>query len=189
MLAAGGKKKGLPKHPEKRLAVRWAYEHLKKEGRSYLASLPEHRRLAPGSRRIFLCHGSPDAIDEYLDADTPASRLAEIARTAPADVIVSGHAHRPSAREVGGVWFVNTGSVGRPDDGDPRACYALLQTEPFSVCHLRVPYDVDRTVAAVLEAGLPPSFARIFLEGRSLDALDRGEVSVSCTVEEDHEEG
>jgi len=166
-------------------------EHLKKEGRSSLASLPEHRRLAPGSRRILLCHGSPEAIDEYLDAGTPASRLAAIARTASADVIVSGHAHRPSAREVGGVWFVNTGSVGRPDDGDPRACYALLQTSPFSVCHLRVPYDVERTVAAVLEAGLPPSFARIFLEGRPLDALDDGEVSVSCTVEEEdrHEEG
>lgn len=191
VLAAGGKKKGLPKDPGKRLAVRWAYEHLSKEGRSSLASLPEHRRLAPGRRRILLCHGSPEAIDEYLDAGTPASRLAAIARTASADVIVSGHAHRPSAREVGGVWFVNTGSVGRPDDGDPRACYALLQTSPFSVCHLRVPYDVDRTVAAVLEAGLPPSFARIFLEGRPLDALDDGEVSVSCTVEEEdrHEEG
>ncbi|NVO66947.1 CHAD domain-containing protein [Methanofollis tationis] len=189
VLASRGKKKGLPKDPEKRLAVLWAYEHLSKEGRSSLASLPEHRRLAPGGRRILLCHGSPDAIDEYLDGDTPASRLAEIARTAGADIVVSGHAHRPSAREVGGVWFVNTGSVGRPDDGDPRACYALLQTEPFSVCHLRVPYDVDRTVAAVLEGGLPPSFARIFLEGRSLDALDRGEVSVSCTVEEDDEEG
>ena len=116
VLAAGGKKKALPKDPEKRLAVRWAYEHLSKEGRSSLASLPEHRRLAPGSRRILLCHGSPEAIDEYLDADTPASRLAAIARTASADVIVSGHAHRPSAREVGGVWFVNDGmhrAVGR----------------------------------------------------------------------------
>lgn len=189
VLAARGKKKGLPKDPEKRLAVLWAHEHLSKEGRAYLASLPEHRRLALGERRVLLCHGSPESIDEYLDGETPSCRLAEIARTAGADIVVSGHAHRPSAREVAGVWFVNTGSVGRPDDGDPRACYALLQTEPFSVCHLRVPYNIDRTVAAVREAGLPPSFARIFREGRSLDALDRGDVSVSCTVEEDHEEG
>lgn len=196
VLASRGKKKGLPKDPEKRLAVRWAYEHLSKEARSYLASLPEHRRLALGERRVLLCHGSPESIDEYLDGETPAYRLVEIARTARADVIVSGHAHRPSAREVAGVWFVNTGSVGRPDDGDPRACYALLQTEPFSICHLRIPYNIDRTVAAVFEGGLPPSFARIFREGRALGALEgeaapppSGEVSLSCTIEEDHEEG
>jgi putative phosphoesterase len=190
VLASRGEKKALPKDPEKRLAVLWAYEHLSKEGRSYLASLPEHLRLAPGGRRILLCHGSPESIDEYIDGETPASRLAEIAGSAGADVVVSGHAHRPSALEVGGVWFVNTGSVGRPDDGDPRACYALLQTDPLSVCHVRVPYDVERTVAAVFEEGLPPSFARLFREGRSLDALDGGEVSISCTAEEDrHEEG
>ncbi|MDK2974327.1 MAG: hypothetical protein PWP08_698 [Methanofollis sp.] len=197
VLASRGKKKGLPKNLEKRLAIRWAYRHLSKEERSYLGSLPEHRRIALGDRRLLLCHGSPETIDEHLDGDTPAYRLAEIAGTAGADIVVSGHAHCPSVREVAGVWFVNTGSVGRPDDGDPRACYALLQTDPFSVCHLRIPYNIDRTVAAVFEQDLPPSFARMFREGRSLDAFMEGErpaagrpenVSVSCTVGEDREE-
>lgn len=197
-LAARRSKKGLPKNPEKRFAVRWAGRHLSKQARAYLASLPEHRRLALGDRRLLLCHGSPEVIDEYLDTNTPAYRLAEIAGSAGADIVVSGHAHRPAAREVAGVWFVNTGSVGRPDDGDPRACYALLQLDPFSVCHLRVPYNVDRTVAAAFEQGFPPSFARMFREGRSLEAVEESErtaaeqsadVSISCTLEDGHEEG
>ncbi|TAJ45501.1 CHAD domain-containing protein [Methanofollis fontis] len=192
VLAGKGKKKRLPKDRQKRVAMQWAYDNISKESRLYLGSLPAQRRFSVGERRILLCHGSPESPDEYLDAETPVFRLQEIAALADADIVVSGHAHRPSVREVGGVWFVNTGSVGRQDDGDPRACYALLQTDPFSICHLRIPYNVDRTVAAVFEAGLPTGFARMFREGRSLDSVRLGGegtaepapegLSVTCSV-------
>ena len=71
--------------------------------------------------------------------------------------------------------FINTGSVGRPDDGDPRACYALLELEEDSlgVTHHRVAYDVQRTVDAVLQQNLPPAFAEMFLKGRSLIDIEK----------------
>jgi hypothetical protein len=74
---------------------------------------------------------------------------------------------------VGGVWFINTGSVGRPDDGDPRATYAVLKLKPESleVRHWRVDYDVARSVAAIREHQLPEAFAQMTLKGRNLDAV------------------
>jgi hypothetical protein len=76
-------------------------------------------------------------------------------------------------RQVDGVWFINTGSVGRPDDGDPRACYAVLELarEGVQVQHHRLAYDVARTVAAVRAHGLPEAFAQMMLRGRPLDAV------------------
>lgn len=161
------------KHPEKLLAFEWAYDHLSPESRDYLKALPQERRLTAGGKRILLTHGSPDSNEDPLTPDTPEDHLRELARKADADVIICGHSHQPFARRVDGAWFINTGSVGRPDDGDPRACYAVLRLTPESldVQHHRVEYDAERIADAVREHGLPESFARMFLYGRSLDDL------------------
>ncbi len=161
------------KHPEKLLAFEWAYDHLSPESRSYLKSLPEEQRLTAGGRRILLTHGSPISNEEPLTTETTDDHLRELAQKADADVIICGHSHQPFARRVDETWFINTGSVGRPDDGDPRAGYAVLRIAPDSldVQHYRIEYDTERIAAAIREHGLPESFARIFLHGRSLDDL------------------
>jgi hypothetical protein len=73
---------------------------------------------------------------------------------------------------VDGVLWINTGSVGRPDDGDPRACYAVLQigAKRIQVTHHRVEYDVERAVAAIREHNLPEVFAQMILSGRNMEA-------------------
>jgi len=162
------------KRPEKWLAFKWAYENLSADSRNYLACVPLQVRLQVEGRRILLTHGSPDSESEHVDPDTPIERLEELAQVAEADIVVCGHSHRPFRRRAGGVLFVNTGSVGRPDDGDPRACYATmdLTAQDVCVCHHRVAYDVERAVAAIRDAGLPEAFARMILTGVSLDAVD-----------------
>ncbi len=56
-----------------------------------------------------------------------------------------GHTHVPYHRGVDGVDFINTGSVGRPKDGDPRAGYCVLTLDGDSVNseQVRLPYDVE----------------------------------------------
>lgn len=159
------------KHPAKYLAFKWAYENLSKKSRKYLRFLSQEIRMKIKGRRILLTHGSPTSNEEPLTPDTPEKRLHKLAQTAKADVIICGHSHQPFAREVDGVWFINTGSVGRPDDGDPRACYAILQIEAkqVQVSHYRVEYDVEKAAAAIRERGLPDDFAQMTLQGRSLD--------------------
>lgn len=170
-----GKKSKGPKgkQPEKWLAFRWAYDNLSKPSRKYLRALPEELRLEAGGKRVLLVHGSPVSDKEHLTPDTPDDRLRELAATAEADVIVCGHSHQPFRRKVEGVWFINTGSVGRPDDGDPRAAYAVLHLGPrlFQVRHYRVAYDVESAAAAIRERRLPEAFAQMVLRGRSLDAI------------------
>jgi diadenosine tetraphosphatase ApaH/serine/threonine PP2A family protein phosphatase len=68
---------------------------------------------------------------------------------------------------VDGVHFVNTGSVGRPKDGDWRAGYVLLEAGDGAPCVelVRVEYDIERTVAGVRDAGLPEDFAQFLRSG------------------------
>jgi putative phosphoesterase len=159
------------KHPDKYLAFGWAYENLSKKNRKYLRFLSQEVRMKVRGHRILLTHGSPASDKEHLYPDTPEERLRELAKMAKADIIIVGHSHQPFARQVDNTWFINTGSVGRPDDGDPRACYAILRFlgDEFQVQHHRVGYDVERTVAAVHENKLPDAFAQMFLQGRNLD--------------------
>jgi diadenosine tetraphosphatase ApaH/serine/threonine PP2A family protein phosphatase len=60
-----------------------------------------------------------------------------------------------------GIHFVNAGSVGRPKDGNWRACYVVLSaTESgIGVEFKRVEYEVKEAVAATNAAGLPEEFA------------------------------
>ena len=161
------------KHPVKYQAFEWAYENLSKKSRKYLRFLSQEIRMKVKGRRVLLTHGSPASNKEHLTPDTPKKRLRELAQMAKADVIICGHSHQPFARRIDGVWFINTGSVGRPDDGDPRACYAIAQidSKQVQVDHYRVEYDVDRAVAAIREHKLPELFAQMILQGRDLDAV------------------
>lgn len=162
------------KRREKWIAFKYAYESLSGESREYLRSLPRDVRLTVAGRRILLTHGSPAANTEHVTPETPDERLRELARLAEADVVVCGHSHRPFARDVDGVWFINTGSVGRPEDGDPRACYAVLEIDAkdTDVAHHRVAYDVDRAASVIRARGLPAVFAQMTVQGRSLDAAE-----------------
>src|SRR5680860_1294046 len=109
--------------------------------------------------RIRLVHGSPRRMNEYLFADRDARSLQRIARGADCDVLVFGHTHIPWTRTIEGVRFINTGSVGKPKDGDPRAGWVLLTIGDDGDVRSelrRVPYDTAAMAAAIREAdGLP----------------------------------
>src|SRR5689334_14875048 len=100
----------------------------------------------------------------------------------PGDAVCFGHTHKPWHRVVDGVHFVNTGSVGRPKDGDPRAGYVLLDVTEVGVEVeiLRVEYDVEATARAILDSELPDDFADYLRTGGQLiapvaPAADRGD--------------
>jgi diadenosine tetraphosphatase ApaH/serine/threonine PP2A family protein phosphatase len=65
------------------------------------------------------------------------------------------------------VHFVNTGSVGRPKDGDPRAGYTLLDVsgDGVRVEQVRVEYDVELAAGAIGASTLPNDFADFLRTG------------------------
>lgn len=144
-------------------SLMWTRGIVTDDRKAYLRTLaPELRREVNGAR-IRLVHGSPRRMNEYLFEDRDERSLERIAAIADAHVLVFGHTHKPWHREIGGVHFVNTGSVGKPKDGDPRACWVLLTVHDDGTVEVdtrRVDYDISSMAAAIREAdGLPDHFA------------------------------
>jgi len=162
------------KSAQKYLAFQWAHRSLTEENLAYLGTLPDQMDLKALDDQVLLTHGSPTSPKEHLSPETPRERLSVLASTAQADVVVCGHSHQPFVRPVDGVLFINPGSVGRPDDGDPRASYATADFERSAarrveVHHHRVSYDVGRAAAALRNRGLPEAFAQMAILGLALD--------------------
>lgn len=169
--------------PEKKQAYRWAHDRMSPETRRWLAGLPRQRPFEIDGVRFLLVHGSPASFTEHLFPATAQDRFDELAGGLGADVVICGHTHRFFERRAGGVCFVNPGSVGRPDDGDPRASYALLDVAAGpsgrfigDIVHHRLPYDLDRELAALRSFGLPAAFRTMLRQGRGLSwALEHGD--------------
>ena len=105
-------------------------------------------------------HGSPGRMNEYLFEDRPLSSFQRLAAASETDVLVFGHTHRPYTKRVEDVLFINVGSVGKPKDGDPRACYVVLDTSgDVDVEFRRVPYDIEAVASAIRRSELPDKFA------------------------------
>jgi len=145
------------------------------ETKHFLASLPFSLELRPSGGhasgpRLVLVHGTPTLNTVYWTADRSDEfclKMAAIVGLRAGDAIAFGHTHKPWHRVVDGIHFINTGSVGRPKDGDWRAGYVLLDLgvgEP-RVEIVRVPYDVDATIAGGRAAGLPEEFAEFLRTG------------------------
>ena len=62
--------------------------------------------------------------------------------------------------------IINPGSVGQPRDGDPRASYAIYNSETEKIYLYRVPYDIARTQARMFDRGLPQVLATRLSYGR-----------------------
>lgn len=155
--------------------------------RRYLRGLPRHLRVTlapprtPGATplEVLFVHGSPRRINEYLFEERPDDLLLKRMTDAGADVMLFGHTHKPYHRVVTDAegrarHAVNTGSVGKPKDGDPRAGYVLLTLDPeregpdrVTAEFVRLPYDVEAAARAIeAEPRLPDAFAAMLREAR-----------------------
>jgi putative phosphoesterase len=146
----------------------WTKAHTSEANKAWLRTLAPQIRFDANGHRFLLVHGSPRRINEYLYQDKPDETFARIAAGANADVIVCGHTHRPYDKTVEGTRFSNVGSVGKPKDRDPRACWALIETagDAVRVEFRRVAYDVEAAARAVEASELPSEFADQLREAR-----------------------
>jgi predicted phosphodiesterase len=168
-----------------RQASTWTLERL--EGRN----LEWLRALAEGptgiSRQVAICHGSTVDEDTYIFS----SYDAQVAFGAvPHPVIFFGHTHVPSmfmlrtgaegtslrARLLSGRkvvvdldederYLINPGSVGQPRDRDPRAAYAIYDSDARRLHLYRVLYRVETARRRIIQAGLPPVLGDRLLYG------------------------
>ena len=163
--------------PLARASALWTRTVLTPSSTAYLERLPRGPVPYEGCD---LVHGSPADEDEYLVA--PEDTLA-VRAYLDAQVTFFGHTHvqgafmvhRNGIRRMNGpvielendvMFLLNPGSVGQPRDGDPRAAYAIYDTDQRTVTFSRAEYDIQSTQADILRAGLPEILAYRLQVGR-----------------------
>ena len=149
-------------------SIAWTNENSTAENKLFLKQLPAQIPLQLDGLRILLVHGSPRKINEYLYEDRPDATMERLLDMAQADVLVCGHTHIPYHRILpSGRHVVNAGSVGKPKDGNPQACYVILEANnsDLAVTFNRVPYDVERTAEAIEASDMPHEYAEMLRTG------------------------
>lgn len=162
-----------------RAAAAWTRERLEEGNEAYLLSLPSRVSFD----EFTLAHGSPrQPVWEYiLDPQTAEMNF----QSFETPYCLVGHSHLPlafrlvpensRAELVSIPWdrrleleprmILNPGSVGQPRDMDPRAAYALLDTEACTWEAIRVEYDVEQVQKRMMEGGLPERQALRLMSG------------------------
>ena len=157
------------------LSYAWTLAHTSERSRQWLGTLPFRLDVRPagghlGGPTVILVHGNPALNTFYWTEDRGDDFNLKMARQAgarPGDVVAFGHTHKPWHRAVNGIHFVNTGSVGRPKDGDWRAGYVVLDVAASAVTveFIRAEYDLERAMRGIRESDLPDDFAEYLRTG------------------------
>ncbi len=119
---------------------------IEKDKIEYLRNLPIQKSLVIEGVKVLLVHGSPRRNNEDILPDMPLEKVEEMVQGVQADLIFCGHTHIPCGYQTNNKkTIVNTGSVGRPMSGDPRACYVIANFKDggFTIEHRLVDYDKE----------------------------------------------
>ncbi len=164
-------------HPLAASVIDWTRQQLTKEQLQYLRNL----RLSRMIDGFTIVHSTLDMPERWgyvidvLDAEANFNYQTS-------SVCFHGHTHVPVIFErqgqvtrksfttyttrLGCKCFVNTGSVGQPRDGDPRASYLIYEPDRRLITLRRIPYELEKTQASIREAGLPDRLAQRLGHGK-----------------------
>jgi predicted phosphodiesterase len=158
-----------------RLNFDWTLRETTAANRDFLRALPFRLDVRPrgghaAGPTLTLVHATPTLNTVAWWPHLPDEQHLEMAARAgasPGDVLVFGHIHRPWYREIAGIHFVSIGSVGRPKDGDWRACYVVLEVADGSmeVEFVRVEYDLEAAVRGIEASELPDGLGEFLRTG------------------------
>jgi predicted phosphodiesterase len=156
----------------------WTLANTTEATRRRLAALPFRMDIRPegghqSGATLHLIHGNPVLNTVYWTEDRSDDFCLKMAARMGAragDMVAFGHTHKPWRRQLDGIHFLNTGSVGRPKDGDWRAGYATVapREDGWDVEFVRVEYDVARAAGAIRASTLPDDFATYLETGGAL---------------------
>lgn len=159
--------------------ILYARRVISKPDLDFLRSLPD-AFVFPELAFVHAAFPQPEDFDYICNCQHAEVHL----NAQPAPVSFFGHTHRQGgfrrklfgASEIssfqpveigaGETVAFNPGSVGQPRDGDLRAALLVYDTRSRKVEFLRVDYDIDTTVRAITQAGLPPRLGRRLRSGR-----------------------
>lgn len=175
-------------NPLAKEAIEWTAKNTSEENKAILNSL----EYGYSVDKLMFVHGSPADTFDYIFDKSDASR-AFSATLVDFDIAFIGHTHVPGVfvnngsnaisysrpeQKVGATSafkltipegkkaIVNVGSVGQPRDNDPRASYAVYDTETKEVTFFKVTYDIDLITGKMQRFGFDSRSIMRLLQGR-----------------------
>ncbi len=158
-------------------AINWTRANLTDEDKQWLADL----RLTRQVRDFTIVHATLDTPAEWGYVFNNLDAVASFTYQ-HTTLCFFGHTHVASAFvrddgvkrvkveqlmiEPGKKYFINTGSVGQPRDGDPRAAYCIYHVDRNVVEQRRLKYDLPAAQRKIIAAGLPRLLAERLELGR-----------------------
>jgi predicted phosphodiesterase len=166
-------------NPNAKMAITWNSDQMEDWATDYLTTLP----MVMSSDGVTLVHANPQDPESwnYIFSLWDAERNFSYFESTFCFV---GHSHQPVTVGMdpsgqvsvlpgdsfivddGARYLVNVGSVGQPRDGNPEACFGLLDTDKGEYSLLRSPYEIKETQKKMINAGLPKPLADRLAEGR-----------------------
>lgn len=156
-------------------SIEWTRARLSDRHVAFLSGLP----MIVHEDNLAFVHASATAPGQWIYV-SDALRAAQSLEATSAAYVLSGHVHDPQLYYTGaggrpmtfvpvsGVpipvasrrrWLVITGSTGQPRDGNPTACYAVLDLAHATLTYYRIPYDYHIAAGKIRAAGLPERLA------------------------------
>ena len=159
----------------------WSRLQIRPDNKAYLRCMPQGPITL--EKEIQISHGSPHDEDFYILNHWEA-RL--ILHRSESWIVFYGHTHLPMIYSTESKfsqhypeddeccyslsedkqYLINPGAVGQPRDLNPKASFALLDTDENIICIKRVGYDIRATQRKIREAGLPTWHADRLAAGR-----------------------
>lgn len=163
----------------------WQLQQLSGDDLTWLRSLPDG--IYDEDLDAYYRHGTPTSLDEYLNSSAVAR---EVFARWDGKLGFVGHTHIPAAYTIlnmpKGEWvrpqslsengsylippsarvILNPGSVGQPRDYNPHASYGIFDSVRRHFEVFRVPYNIEASQKAILDAGLAPVLAQRLSKGK-----------------------
>lgn len=153
-----------------RQAALWTREQLSDDSKQWLRTRPFVEHLED----FTMVHGSLQAPELFNYVQTVKDAELNF-RIMDKPLLFLGHSHQPLAffntdpmtytldqqipLDPAVKSIVNVGSVGQPRDEDPRAAFAIYDTEQKEVKIHRIEYDIEKAAGKILEVKLPQALA------------------------------
>ena len=164
------------------MAVSWARQRITSYNKNFLENLPHGPIVVDECFQIV--HGHPEEEDFYIFRRRDAR---EVLNNSKQWITFFGHTHFPImyiqnhfnlseeypdmdnyccslSREK--KYLINPGSVGQPRDSNPKACFAIFDSDTDTIEIKRIEYDIKSAQEKIQNSGLPEYLATRLSVGR-----------------------
>lgn len=138
---------------------KWEHSMLSESSAKFLKSLPVQAKFFVGNYELAVMHYCMNDAGDYVkfvpnpSEDDVVSMMAGI----DSDIIIVGHDHNRTIRNVDHKWYVNVGSLGCPgrDGNIARAGILTIENDAVEIKPVELTYDVDAVIKRIDELNYP----------------------------------